>query len=722
MNSLLEEEEEEALTTRVKEPSVNSDDPQERIQARRLRIAARQEARRREALGEFLDGKKESEEEQSKSFKQKEESRLRLSKLLLCGTELVTNIQIAADVRETHRRVEEDEAKRQRVEKLENEIKTSQEKFYEITGKWQESKTKRIPQDLWNLLTMQQQQCALLIEEKNKLIGDLQQELKAKDDQYVKDLKKQADDINLLLGRMEEQVKTLIKTFRQELFQIEKAFEQERQELLTINKKKWEREMYIHNVKELEYLMSHMKRVEDYEKQLNQQRIRDSEEYNSIKIKLELDVQILEQQLQQMKATYQLNQEKLEYNFQVLKKRDEENTIIKSQQKRRINRLHDVLNNLRMKTAKQIKQYYEDNVTLTGDYKRIVMQFRDLQKTMRHFSIINDKQFQEVWIMNEEEAKALIEKALQADEIIQLQQLGLPWTRPNYWYMDNVGPISQVKKKSATELVQELLILANEEEQEYESQRSASLEQKPKLSLPEHLTPRTVKRILEIMCDESGFLIESKLLSLLLPLEKNESCLLKLDSIFAALGIENEDDVYALVKFFLNFQASKKFYIQSEEIVIPENEVTKVKRESDTVYEHHELAHLLHSELLHPNDVLKALKAFVINQRKLRDREDPIPVKVVSHREIRDTSKDSEYWTALCYIIPLQRQKLWDALIDALQKYHNVLTLRAKLLNDNEFLEQQNTELQLLLQQYIDSRINLELQVPPTQVLQMTLK
>ena len=49
-------------------------------------------------------------------------------------------------------------------------------------------------------------------------------------------------------------------------------------------------------------------------------------------------LQILEQQLQQMRATYQLNQEKLEYNFQVLKKRDDENTITKSQQKRKITR------------------------------------------------------------------------------------------------------------------------------------------------------------------------------------------------------------------------------------------------------------------------------------------------------------------------------------------------------------------------------------------------
>lgn len=39
-----------------------------------------------------------------------------------------------------------------------------------------------------------------------------------------------------------------------------------------------------------------------------------------------------------MKAVYLVNQEKLEYNFQVLKKQDEENTIIRSQQKRKLNR------------------------------------------------------------------------------------------------------------------------------------------------------------------------------------------------------------------------------------------------------------------------------------------------------------------------------------------------------------------------------------------------
>jgi dynein regulatry complex protein 1 len=34
-----------------------------------------------------------------------------------------------------------------------------------------------------------------------------------------------------------------------------------------------------------------------------------------VQVKLETDIQTLEQQLEEMRATYQLNTEKLEYNF-----------------------------------------------------------------------------------------------------------------------------------------------------------------------------------------------------------------------------------------------------------------------------------------------------------------------------------------------------------------------------------------------------------------------
>jgi len=39
-----------------------------------------------------------------------------------------------------------------------------------------------------------------------------------------------------------------------------------------------------------------------------------------------------------MKAVYLLNQEKLEYNLQVLEKQEEENTVVRSKQKRELTR------------------------------------------------------------------------------------------------------------------------------------------------------------------------------------------------------------------------------------------------------------------------------------------------------------------------------------------------------------------------------------------------
>ena len=90
-----------------------------------------------------------------------------------------------------------------------------------------------------------------------------------------------------------------------------------------------------------------MKLRDEQQALIDELRMRDAEDVHATKIKLETDVQVLEQQLESMRASYQLNQEKLEYNFKILKKRDDENTITNSQQKRRLTRLQDTLNNLR---------------------------------------------------------------------------------------------------------------------------------------------------------------------------------------------------------------------------------------------------------------------------------------------------------------------------------------------------------------------------------------
>lgn len=53
----------------------------------------------------------------------------------------------------------------------------------------------------------------------------------------MKDLKKQSEDITLLLERMEEQVKSVVKNFRQELIHIEVGFSGHRARQLKVGRR-----------------------------------------------------------------------------------------------------------------------------------------------------------------------------------------------------------------------------------------------------------------------------------------------------------------------------------------------------------------------------------------------------------------------------------------------------------------------------------------------------
>ncbi|XP_035692027.1 dynein regulatory complex protein 1-like [Branchiostoma floridae] len=748
-------------------PSTDSADPQERVEARRLRIARRVEARKRQEMGVDPDAKKDVKEELSKSRKQIEESRQRLTKLKTDGTELVTNVEVAGDSRESQRRLEEEELRRQRTERLEAEAKASAEKFEDVTKKWDSARRYQIPQDLHELLMQQRAACDQMIDEKNKLVNDLQQELKTKDDQYVKDLKKQAEDVDLMIERMEEQIKNLTKSYREELTQIDKAFEAERGELLEGNRKKWNQTMQTRTEKEVEYLKLREKRVEEYEQQLQHLRVQDAEEYNMVKIKLETDVQILEQQLQQMRATYQLNQEKLEYNFQVLKKRDEENTITKSQQKRKITRLQDVLNNLKVKLAKQEKQYKEENQGLTDDYKRITEQYQELQKKFKHFQSTDSRKFREIWMMNEAEAKDLVHRVLEADRIIHEQQLGLPFYQPDLWFMENEGPIvprqMQGAKLSAMEVVQKVMsdqgvgpggaVIDEEEEIQEEGETMSmagsqgSLASDKEQAEPQEttvmakLTPGTIKQILELLCDESGFLVESKLNKLLAPLERDERSLMKLDAIFGALAIETEDDVHLLAQYFVKPKAAPvpqdaesagPTPAPTERTDQPTSEAGEEGEEGSFIgSEEEELQFMMEEkesvkttksevpELIHPNDIFKALRTFVNEHRQQQKKERRASSMKFVLGEERDDSQDEGYWRAMGGIIPEKKERLWSALLEGFDKYSRTLDERAKLITDTDALRQQNAELRMLLHQYVNSKVNGELEIPPTKVLQL---
>merc|ERR1719262_1672960 len=110
-------------------------------------------------------------------------------------------------------------------------------------------------------------------------------------------------------------------------------------------------------MEETDFLEERQMREREFQMKTDTLRINHADEFNQSKIALEKSIQDLEQHLEKMMATYQLNKEKLEYNLQVLTERYKEHSAIKLQYKNRLQRLRETLNTLMSRYLKMDSKY-----------------------------------------------------------------------------------------------------------------------------------------------------------------------------------------------------------------------------------------------------------------------------------------------------------------------------------------------------------------------------
>ena len=629
---------------------------EERIAARRQRIKDKLGAQKGEGAGGDGDGSKEDEETRSQA--QISDSRARINKLKSNGALEVTKVRIVGDSRENERRINEEVNRQGRRQKLLYEAESSARQNAAVAMKWSALFDKEIPQELFAEIELQRDSCERIIQAKDRLIKEFKAELKAKDDEYVKALKRQSDDVELLLERMTRQFTNLRRTFDDELEEIETAFMQERAELMSANKEELYALMKKRGDKEEQYMEARRRRVDEDQRQLEAQRVQDLEDYNILKIKLETEVATLEQQLEEMRATYQLNQEKLDYNYRVLVERDSENTSTIKQQKKRLTRMADLLSTLKARYAREERRFKQENADLTDEYKRITDQFKDLQNKFQHFEIADTKRYRDLWQMNEEAVTDLMRKVLQADKIIHEQQLGLSWLPPSE-HIFHAGGDAAGRTGGTTDADGESGPISRGQ-----------------------MDNENIKHMLEMLCNEAGFLVEGKIQKLLEPLPSDEQNLLKIDSILKVLGVEGAGDVEKLLSYFL--------------------------------------ADADNHELIHPNDAIKAIKAFVEEHQASKSGDGPKSAKSSKDAGQEGTRREErEFWERMSSIISDKTFRVWNALEKALHKYDTLLKSRSGMITEVGDLQRQNGELKALLNQYLSSRINEDLHVPPTQVIRL---
>jgi len=714
----------------------------------------------------------------------------------------VSDVQVDREMSENVRRRHERLLREERFERLEKELEESRKINEEIESRWEEVAQKNIPQELYAAISAQYKKASALLQQKDEMIQYLQHQLKTKDEEYVDLLAKQQEDIQVILRRMSENFARFLETCRSELHTIEETFLKERSELLEKNHVEMEALFEKRRKMELVIMESRSVRSKKFEQELMEIRSRDAEDYNALKIDLETSIALFEQQLEEMRATYQLNSEKLEYNHSVLIERDIENKATVEHHRQRMRRLKESLSTIRSRFLKQDQFFKNENVNLTEEYRRMTESFKDLQRKYAHFVLVDTRKYAEVWQMNEEQVMAIVHKVLQADRLIHHQILGTEW-RPPLLPEDLARVTSEDGQVQIEAITSSMIFLAGERIHAAQIQANNQAKQaagevgatmnmiidgKLVSTSASGSTPNNnnnnaapsagaggssgsssgssapsgskfslgqIKSVLELLGQEVSFLFDSRLQETIQALHerpstarssdmdgggassssadvKDEENMYKSDALLTALGVEDREDLDSLVGLFFDPNTASGSTPESEKA----------------------------TPTVHPNDVSKIIREFINKRQQVKTsgKEDTsanpnananaganaagkddstatagggggaaaasvAPAKShdsVSHeKRARRKERERLFWYRLGHIVSSQTRSIWDALESWQNQYNHLLEQRAKLIEETTDLAKQNEELKLLLQQYLNSKVNQELEIPPTRLLRV---
>ena len=424
-------------------------------------------------------------------------------------------------------------------------------------------------------------------------------------------------------------------------------------------------------------------------------------------------MQILEKCMEDMKAVYRLNEEKLEFNHKVLKEREKVNSNTINGLKTKERRNKDILRTVKEKFEKQSKDFQRENIKLTEDYKKFTKQFKELQNKFKRFEKSDENRFNEIWTMNEHEVRALINKIIQSDRVVHMQQLGIAWeppTDPIFGFTEKSQGASQMGGAAANTSIMDSS-KHGMSKSELDGEQSVG-QYDYKVSITK------IKNVFKLLMQECPFLVEDKALQEAEGKSVKERFTIEIDSIRKSLGIDNMDDVELLVITFYEFSDRHKQMAEEEAREGAEgSQMDKGEEEQEMLtIDVDEIVTILKD--FHKKREDRANNAELLGNPRMKKRSN---FETEEQKKERIKREERIFWEKMTTVLDEKKLSVWRALDKALSKYYSLLVDRQNLIEETGLLNQQNEELKTLLNQYLQAGVNHELHVPPTQVIRLDI-
>lgn len=660
----------------------------------------------------------------SKIDQQLELSSTRLGQLVRFGNELVTNIRVANERRELNRRIYEASQQKDMKRMLDGENIEAMAKFDNIKARWTELNEINEPMLLWDKIEEQKKRIGAIMDRKDQMIAACQQEIDRMNTKYEFDRQRQAADLCCLVERIDNQVETLKESYKHHLELLRNTVEDERHTFSLTADEKWRSFFNALNTNFEE--KSKLVRVREQFYTLQLQLLQDSQDEltKQTRVRLDKECERLELELRRTRDNVLMNSEKLDYNYQVLQRRNDENTIITNQQKRRVARLYEAVSRAR----RNYKQVYHTGrrtiMKLTTEIQQLHGSISEMEAKAMHTRNINREKFNRVWNINYEEITGLLTRIFEIDRILHEQQLVMPWKRPNI-FIDNINKPIEKRAYNAMDRIERRFGKLPKQYggSGYETNDNDNKHRGPTKELPPE-SARLMRNILRKLADRGGFLIEERLLKILKPYSEREQTMVRVDNIFAALRIRNLDHILELTKVFEPYtycptcqpaglsptKCAEVFLKDQKEsrslklgdVNLPDQALLKGRHDNKSflVRSHgHKDTCTNHYLVMEPALVLHAMNLFTKQKHKQiygSSSESSMEAEL-----IRFTDREIQiFWRQFTNIFPDSKTHLWKTLEHGLNHYVEVLKMRVQYDAEVVFLRRQNRELRHLLQKF----------------------
>ena len=401
-------------------------------------------------------------------------------------------------------------------------------------------------------------------------------------------------------------------------------------------------------------------------KKLKQEKNR---EFFDMKIFLENEIQNHEKCLEDMKAIYQLNAEKLNYNYTVLLDKKDENLALTMELKKKERFFLDLQKKKNDEFTAKDLEYRKNNKKLTEQSKKITKQYKDLHKKFKYFEKADIKRYQEIREMSLDEIKELKKSIINCNRILMEQQLGVEITQKEI-LEENINPIQKKNSQEINSLKGSKKKIKFNKDSLYmkDSHISEIGEKEEDIFKPKfRLKPEEKQNLIDLVLENTDFLFDDKI----------------------------KDEIY-------------KNNNEEEKMILKLNVLRKVfslkgtKHVNDFLIKLHLMCFNFENNNYNPELLIKSLSKILVEKTSTLKKLDTLVSKSkLMNSVVNEKLNEKTFWEQIGNVLDQRTLEVWDGLDKFSGKYYKLLLERKKSIEDTRNLKTQNNELVNLLNTYM---------------------